>query len=193
MKIWILSSGLTLLGCGENLDIETPTGALHLLRNAVVAGNMNKTLQLSSTQTRTDLTEAVRLIGVQRSAIQDVYPPEYRMGANGVYPRAVFKATNNIELFSAFVGERLNKLPKSKRLIFGLSVSSAPVVMGKQATVPTHSGESIGFALEAKQWKTTAFEALTRANLERIRANSKILSDNLLVLKQVKVQAPQPN
>ena len=192
IKTTILLAGISLWGCGESLDIETPSGALHLLRNAVVAGDMAKTLQLTSSQTRSDLDTAVQLISAQHKAIQDLYPPAYKMGANGVYPRAVFEAKTAADLFSAFVADRLNKLPKNKGLVFGLSASSSPVIMGKQATVPTNSGESIGFALENTEWKTTVFEALVRDNLERVRANSLILKDNLETLKKLKQPAAAP-
>ncbi|MEE2756818.1 MAG: hypothetical protein VYA30_09150 [Myxococcota bacterium] len=183
---------LILLSCGacsDTIDPTVPDGAMHLLRDAIAKRDFKSLIGQLSQRTRIDLDTSVKLLNDQRQAIQAFYPPEYKIGALGVYPRAIFAAQNSHDLMKAYLAERLRKHPPSAGLQFGLTSRDRGLVVDGRATITTHSGEQFVFVKEEAEWKSTVFEATVGANLDLLKANQTILEENLSTLKAMKKAA----
>ena len=176
--------------CSENLEPKTPDGALHVFRDALESRNYELMVKLCSKATRDALHASVELIGKQVDGFKS-YPPEYRIGALGIYPRRVLEAKTPASLLAAFLHVRLNQYPPSAGTRFGLSTATNPVVANGGASIMTHSGENITLIREGEDWRTTAFEQTVLQNYERIKANERILTENLVTLK--KYPKPKPS
>tara|TARA_B100001093_G_C26820301_1_gene1011587 strand:- start:1478 stop:2062 length:585 start_codon:yes stop_codon:yes gene_type:complete len=185
-KSVLLLISLVYSGCSDSLDPTMPDGAMHQLRDAIDKRDFNSLIEQLSKRTKVSLEQSVELLNQQRQAIQEFYPPEYKIGANGVYPRPIFAARSATDLIKAYLAERLKKHPSSARLQFGLTSRERGIIVDGRATVTTHSGEQFVFVKEGTQWKSTVFEATVAANLDLIKANQNILNENLMTLKEIK-------
>ncbi|MCA9538832.1 MAG: hypothetical protein KC620_08085 [Myxococcales bacterium] len=187
--IFALIVGLSVLvgfGCEENLDPKTPVGALHTLRDAVLARDVPALLAASSKATHDHLAALHALLKEQRVAFDERYPEEHRGPAKVAYPKGALEATDSAALFAALVQPELEKLEGGEGLKYGLTAYGSPAVRDDRATVPTHSGESYEFVLEDGVWKTTAFERPLEQNLNRARLHQQTLEENLKVFEELK-------
>lgn len=175
-----------LLACEEQVDPATPEGALHRLRDAVLAKDPTAVLAQSSTATHTHLAQLHTLIKEQRRAIEEKYPEDQRASARTAYPKGALKADDTGALFAALVMPKLEALEASDGLRFGLSIRGVPAVDGTTATVATQAGESLTFVHEDGKWVTTAFEASLKSSLDRVKLHQQALTQNLKVFEELK-------
>ncbi|MEZ4472131.1 MAG: hypothetical protein R3F60_15320 [bacterium] len=173
-------------GCEENLDPATPAGAMHQLRDAVMARDANALLARSSAATHQRLAELHTLLKEQRQAIAERYPDEHRAAARTAYPPEVLEAHDTGALFRALVAKRLEALETSDGLRYGLTVMGTPAGEGERVQVSTQSGETFEFVLEDGRYVTTAFERVLGRNLERARVYQQTLTENLKVFEELK-------
>ncbi|MEE2788246.1 MAG: hypothetical protein VX589_12960 [Myxococcota bacterium] len=152
---------------------------MHQLRDAVLANDAEKILARCSSKTRALLTEMLKLARAQSTAFRQSYPPEFALGARGVYPPGLLTAQSELALFTALIQSRANALNRSDGLRYGLSASGHPVILGGTATVATKAGESIEFVQEGGAWFTKVFEPVLARNLERFQLNQRTLEENL--------------
>lgn len=177
------------LGCEENRDPATPDGAMHLLRDALLARDAAAMLDASSAQTRKQLAELHTLLKEQRTAIAERYPVEHKAGTAVAYPPGVLEADDTVALFEALVKVELDKLDLDERLTFGMTTLGRPNAKDDRATVTTQSGETIEFVLEDGTWKTTVFERPIEQSLNRVKLNRQTLEENLKVFEEMKRRA----
>lgn len=182
----LMALALPLGGCEENLDPATPDGALHLLRDAVVQGDVAAVLAYSTQATRDHLAALHTVLKDQRIAIGEKYPDDQRTAARAAFPEGVLEAKDAAELFAALVKPEIENLDRGPGLKFGLTALGAPSISGERATVPTQSGETVEFVLEDGKWKTTAFERALEQNLNRAKLNQQTLEENLKVFEELK-------
>lgn len=175
-----------LWACEENLDAATPEGALHQLRDAVLARDVDGLLSRSSAQTHATLAELHTLLKEQRQTITDRYPAEHQGPARTAFPAGVLEAADTGALFRVLVQPQLEALEPSDGLRFGLTSMGKPSIHGDRATVNTQSGESLDFVLEDGRWVTTTFERTLARNLERAKQHQQIITENLKVFEELK-------
>jgi hypothetical protein len=185
LALLCLLAFLPLAGCEENRDPATPDGALHQLRDAVLAHDAAALLALSSAETRKHLDELHALVKGQATRIAKDYPPEHQQAARSAYPAGVLEAADAPALFAALVGPQLDKLEPTKGLRWGLTSLGAPSIDGDRASVSTQSGETLEFVREDGQWRTTAFEQHLQANVNRLKLNQQTLDENLAVFQEL--------
>ena len=126
--------------CSENLDPKTPDGALHAFRDASRAATMNLWwILFKADPRRAEIVSGAHM--VQQAEGFKRYPPEYRIGALGIYPRRVLEAKTPASLLSCLY-VRLNQYPPSAGTRFGLSTAATPIVANGGASIMTHSGET---------------------------------------------------
>ncbi|MEZ4435153.1 MAG: hypothetical protein R3F65_22335 [bacterium] len=176
------------LGCDENLDPKTPEGAMHRLRDALMARDVGALLDASSAATRKQLAELQTLLQEQRVAIAERYPDDHRTDAKAAFPAGALEAADTAALFEALVEPELKKLDLDERLQYGMSALGRANLTptGDRATVTTRSGESVEFVLEDEVWKTTVFERAIEQNLNRAKLNRQVLEENLKVFEEMK-------
>ena len=184
---------LALVACEENLDPATPEGALHRLRNAVMARDSQALLAASSVATHDTLAELFSKLQVQKRAIDEKYRESDRAAARQAFPPGVLKAQDSGELFVALVRPQLGTLETSPGLKWGLTAMGQATIIEDRASVPTQSGETIEFVLEGERWKTTVFERPLEQNLNRVRLNEQTLIENLEVFDELKRQEKRDN
>lgn len=181
--------GLWGSGCAENLDPATPEGALHRLRDAVMAKDASAVLAASSQATHQTLAQLHTRLVEQRVAIDERYPEDARSGARTAFPSGLLESADSGALFGALVAPRLEALETSPGLAFGLTAMGRPTVTDQRASVPTQSGETVEFVLEDGVWRTTVFERPLEQNLNRLRLNEQTLTENLKVFDELKRRA----
>lgn len=186
MVPWLL---LALAGCEENLDPATPEGAMHQLREAVMAKDVAAILDASSASTRKHLAELHTAIKAQRTAIEERYPEEEKAAAKSSYPKGALEAKDSAELFAALTEPGLADLTFDDGLRYGMTTLGRANARDDRATVTTHSGETIEFVLEEGKWKTTVFERIIESNLNRARLNQQTLDENLRVFDEMRRRA----
>ena len=186
MRRTLLIACFALWACEENLDAATPEGALHQLRDAVLAKDADGLLGHTSAQTHSSLAELHTLLKEQRQTIADRYPAEHQGAAHTAYPPGALEAADTGALFQALIKPQLAALEVSDGLRFGLTVMGAPTVSGTHATVNTQSGETVDFVLEDGKWVTTTFERTLARNLERARQHQQTITENLKVFEELK-------
>ena len=186
LSIAVLLCLSALTGCEENLDPATPQGAMHQLRDAVMARDANAILARSSAQTHQRLAELHTLLKEQRQAIAERYPEEHRAAARTAYPPGVLEAADTEALFQALVTSRLAALETTDGLRYGLTVMGTPTTDGEHSQVSTQSGETFEFVLEDGRYVTTTFERTLARNLERARIYQQTLTENLKVFEELK-------
>lgn len=184
-----LAVALASTGCEENRDPKTPDGAMHLLRDALMAEDVAGLLDASSARTRTLLAEMQTLLGEQRTAIAERYPEAEKAGTAIAYPDGVLDAKDMVALFTALTKAELARLERDETLAFGMSTLGRPNVDGERATVTTQSGETVEFVLEEDVWKTTVFERPIEQSLNRVKLNRQTLEENLKVFEEMKRRA----
>lgn len=188
----LLACLLAVLGaaCEENRDPTTPDGALHRLRDALLARDAAALLEMASPATHRHLAELHALLEGQARRFAQDYPGEHRPAAERTYPEAVLRAKDPAALFAALIEPQLAKLDRSPGLRYGLSAVGPPTVEGDRATVATRGGETIEFVRgEDGRWRTTAFEQQLEANLARARLNQQTLEENLQVFAELRRRA----
>lgn len=197
--VLLLLSCVFSVACDENHDPATPDGAMHQLRDAVMAKDTERLLTLSSANTHTLLVQLHTLLKEQAVAVKERYPDEHRHAATLAYPKGALEAGDTKALFAALVAPGFEALELGDGLRFGMSAMGAPTVEAEHASVATQSGETVEFALEDGVWKTTTFERAIEANLNRARLNQQTLEENLKVFREVsqratrkKKEAPAP-
>lgn len=193
---WLITvvSSLVLVssfGCEENLDPKTPDGAMHRLRDALMAKDVAAMLDASSAATRKQLAELHTLLQEQKVAIAERYPSEHQSEAKLSFPKGALEASDTAALFAALVEPELEKLDLDERIAYGMSALGKPSMggAGDRATVTTQSSESIEFVLEDGSWKTTVFERAIEQNLNRAKLNRQTLEENLKVFEEMKRRA----
>lgn len=176
------------LGCDENLDPKSPDGAMHRVRDALMARDIGALLDASSAATRKQLAELHTLLQEQRVAIAERYPDEKRADARAAYPAGTLEAGDIAALFEALVEPEIKKLDLDERVQYGMGALGRATLnpAGDRATVTTRSGESVEFVLEDDVWKTTAFERAIEQNLNRAKLNRQVLEENLKVFEETK-------
>lgn len=193
MRVWTrLTLALLLLtglACEEQYDPSTPEGALHRLRDAVMAKDPSAVLARTSAATHTHLAELHTLIKEQRRAIEEKYPADQKVSARTAYPDGVLEADDTGALFAALIKPKLDTLEMSDGLRFGLTIRGLPAVNGETATVTTQAGESLTFVQENGEWVTTAFEPAVQASLDRVKLHQQALTQNLKVFEELKRRA----
>ena len=192
MRIHIIAAVVALtaaLGCSESLDPATPEGALHLLRDAVIAKDATRLLQASSTATRDKLAKLQVALKSQRDAIETKYPADHKATAYAVIPKAALEAKDAETLFIALVTPQLEAMEVSEGLRYGMSVKGRVQRDGDHAKVTTQSQEVVEFVFEDGLWKTTIFERQLDQNLDRTDVNARSLAENLKVLEELKRRA----
>lgn len=172
--------------CEENHDPGTPAGALHRLRDAVVARDAKAVLAQTSTATHTKLAELHTLLKVQNRAIAEKYPEDQRLSARSAYPKGVLEAEDTGALFAALMAPKLDALDVTEGLKFGLSVRGLPSDDGETTILTTQAGESLTFVREDDKWVTTAFESAVQQSLERVKLHQQTLTQNLKVFEELK-------
>lgn len=190
-SLFALLAGLVLalsLGCDENQDPKTPDGAMHRLRDALMAREVDALLDASSAATRKQLAELHTMLQEQRVAINERYPAENQADAKAAYPAGTLEAKDIAALFRALVEPEIAKLDLGEGLQYGMSALGRANLSaaGDRATVTTRSGESVEFVLEDDVWKTTVFERPIEQNLNRARLNRQTLEENLKVFEEMK-------
>lgn len=188
-SILALGVAFAALGCEENRDPHTPDGAMHLLRDALMAEDPAALLDASSARTRTLLAELQTLLKEQRTAIAERYPDAFKGETSLAFPKGVLEAEDMVALFTALIQAESGALERDERLSFGLSTLGKPTVDGERATVTTRSDETIEFVLEEGVWKTTVFERPVEQNLNRVKLNRQTLEENLKVFEEMKRRA----
>ncbi len=184
-----LAVALVSIGCEENRDPQTPDGAMHLLRDALMADDIAGLLDASSARTRTLLAEMQTLLREQRTAIDERYPDDEKAGTAVAYPDGVLAAGDMVALFTALVKPEFGKLDRNEELSFGMSTLGQPNIDGDRALVTTRSGETVEFVLEEDVWKTTVFERPIEQSLNRVKLNRQTLEENLKVFEEMKRRA----
>lgn len=175
-----------LVGCEENLDPASPEGALHRLRDAVVAKDAAAILAASSATTHKSLAQLHTRLKALKQAVDDRYPDAHREAARAAFPKGVLEAQDSAALFAVLVDPQLQGLDGGPGLGYGLSATGRPTVTNDRATVPTHSGETLEFVLEEGRWKTTVFERALEQNLNKVKLNEQTLAENLKVFEELK-------
>ena len=171
------------MSCAENVDPSDPEGALHALRNAIMADDMDAVLAMTSERTQSDLERMHGLLMTQRTAFEsDAYSLVEKMKARAAYPKEIRQAETPSALFRALVAPRLDKMNRDEALEFGMTSNGTVTHVDLNTSVSTHSGQSVVFVNEDGEWKTTAFETSIHRNLLRVEANAKILEQNLKAL-----------
>ena len=175
--------------CSENLDPATPEGALHQLRDTVIAKDPTRILEASSAATREKLAKLQTALKSQRDAIEANYPTDHKTTAYAVIPKAALDAPDAETLFVALITPQLEAMETSEGLRFGMSVKGRIHRDGDRARVTTQSKEVVEFVLEDGLWKTTIFERQLDQNIERTEVNARSLAENLKVLEELKRRA----
>lgn len=193
MRVWIgLVIALLLAGplaCETTYEEGSPEGALHKLRDAIVAKDPQAVLAQTSTATHTKLAELHTLLKEQNRAIADKYPDDQKISARSAYPDGVLAAEDTGALFAALIRPKLEALEATDGLRFGLTVRGVPVVDGETAKLATQAGESLTFVREDDKWVTTAFEGAVQQSLERVKLHQQTLTENLKVFEELKRRA----
>ncbi len=186
----LLLVGLTvvaaLLGCAEPRDPATPEGAMHRLRDAVLAQDAPAILAAASANTQRALAQLHTKLKEQRAAIDERYPADAQAAARAAFPPAVLEAKDSAALFAALIEPQMKVLDRGPGLKWGMTVLGRPTVTDGRATVPTQSGETLEFVLEEGRWQTTAFERALELNLNRVKLNEQTLAENLKVFEELK-------
>jgi hypothetical protein len=188
MRAFVVLSMLlcaALAGCKENRDPATPEGALHLLRDAVLARDPAALLAQSSSATHKQLEELHKLLQGQAQHIEHDYPAEQRTSAKAAYPAGVLEAADPPALFAVLVTPQLGQLGAPDGVRWGLSALGIPAVDGDHASVSTQAGETLEFVREDGVWHTTAFEQSLQSDLNRARLNQQTLDENLTVFAEL--------
>lgn len=175
--------------CEENHDPGTPAGALHRLRDAVMARDAKGVLAQTSTATHTKLAELHTLLKEQNRAIAEKYPEDQRLSARSAYPAGVLEAEDTGALFAALMAPKLDALEVTDGLRFGLTVRGLPDDDGDTTILSTQAGESLTFVREDDKWVTTAFEPAVQQSLERVKLHQQTLTQNLKVFEELKRRA----
>ena len=110
VRIAVLIAAVWAGACSENLDPKTPDGALHAFRDALESRNYELMVKFCSKPTRIALRSSVELLKEQAEGFKR-YPPEYRIGALGIYPRSILNAKTSASLLAAYLQARLEKYP----------------------------------------------------------------------------------
>lgn len=173
-------------GCEEKLDPATPEGALHRLRDALMARDGQALLAASSSTTHQVLAQLHTKLKEQRTAIDEKYRTDEKPAARAAFPKGTLEAKDSGALFTALIEPQLGTLETSEGLKWGMTAMGSPTVTGERASVPTQSGETIEFVLEDGVWKTTVFERPLEQNLNRARLNEQTLTENLKVFEELK-------
>ncbi|MGK0360363.1 MAG: hypothetical protein ACI9U2_002676 [Bradymonadia bacterium] len=172
--------------CEENYDPSTPAGALHRLRDAIVARDAKAVLAQTSTATHTKLAELHTLLKEQNRAIAEKYPEDQRLSARSAYPKGVLGAEDTGALFAALMAPKLDILEVTDGLKFGLSVRGLPGAEGESTILSTQAGESLTFVREDDKWVTTAFESGVQQSLDKVKMHQQTLTQNLKVFAELK-------
>ena len=177
-----LAALLAVAGCEENLDVATPDGALHRLRNAVAKKDAPAILDSCSAETLKLVKELHGLIAAQAATVGTVYPEEHRVAARASYPAGLVEAKSPEALFSALLESGLKELNSSPGLSFGMTTQGKPSINGDHASVTSQAGEAFEFTLEGGAWKSTAFEREVSAAINHARLHQQTLDENLKVV-----------
>jgi len=181
--------GLWGSGCAENLDPATPEGALHRLRDAVMAKDTTAVLAASSQATHQTLAQLHTRLVEQRVAIDERYPEDARAAARTAFPAGLLETADSGALFGALVAPQLDKLDTSAGVAYGLTAMGRPTVTEQRASVATQSRETVEFVLEDGVWRTTVFERPLEQNLNTLRLFEHTLTENLKVFDELKRRA----
>jgi hypothetical protein len=176
---------LALAACEENLDVATPDGALHRLRNAVMKKDAPAILDSCSAQTTTLLKELFGIVSAQANVINTTYPEAHRVAARASYPPGMLEAKSPEALFGALLENGLKELNASPGLGFGMTAQGKPSVDGERASVTSQAGEAHEFVHENGVWKTTVFEREVSAAINHARLHQQTLDENLKVVAEL--------
>lgn len=184
--IWLCAL-LGVYGCEENLDPQTPEGALHALRDALMEKDVAAILEASSETTQSRLSQLHTRLVEQRTAIEESYPEEHRSGARNAYPKGTLEAEDSRVLFAVLIEPKLKELKTGPGLKRGLSAQGSPTISDKRASLSTLGGETLEFVLgDDGHWRTTAFEQVLEQSLNQVKQNEQILAENLKVFEELK-------